>query len=315
MRRAYPVEPMQSVERLSRRSELSVLAFCVALFLVVNGPIWRHPLDPSVSIVASYAPIPPLVAVCLLLERKLSLGAFLLETVLIAILKFGITAILLIGFLMLQPAASAPPAVSSAPLPRARRARTTAAAPRPASVIPAEETGSLEGSVADAAGRAQEGALVFLSAGLERFRFAPPAGAAALAVGGGRFSPPVLAIEAGQPLAISSSDGRLHTLDVRAAGRTVMNAPVLARPRVVTVDEPAGICEARCDVHPDERGTLVVLAHPFATTSDAAGRFALRGVPAGEVTVTAVVPRAAAPAAARAVVPARARRDVAIRLD
>jgi hypothetical protein len=91
-----------------------------------------------------------------------------------------------------------------------------------------------------------------------------------------------------------------------------MNLPVLpGAPRTVTIAEPAGTCALRCDVHPEEKGALVVLAHPFFTVADAAGRFSLPGVPAADVEVTALLP-ARTPAAVRATVPARARADVAL---
>jgi len=299
--------------RLSRRWELAILAFCVGLFLVVNGPIWRHPFAPDISILASYVPIPLLVAAALLYESELTVGSFLVETLLIAILKFGVTATILISIFMLQPTPDVlPPRRIAAP---ARRAPHSPAAPEAPSVIADARRGELAGLVLDRVGKPVPGALVWVSSGLEAWRFPPPRETVVLKIGGG-FVPTLLAVAVRQPLLVSSSDGRLHTLDIRSGGRTVMNAPVLdAAPRAVTIEDAAGLCEVRCDIHPGERGALLVLAHPFATRAGADGRFALAGVPAGEVTLAALVTGTGKPAAVRVRVPARARAEVTLRVE
>jgi hypothetical protein len=283
----------EAFPRLSRRARAAILAFCVALFLVVQGPIWKHPYNPDASILWSYAPIPLLVLAALLVERKARLSTFLLETVLLAMLKFGVTASILISiwtFSTPPPMRKEPPHVAAVRPTPVHPAPEPAFAPTP---IPAAETGTVAGRATLADGRPASGALVYVSAGLESYRFATAAGAASVSVGAGTFLPDLVAARF---LRVTSRDGRLHTLDARTDRETLANIAVLASgtPRDIALPEARGIVSLRCDLHPAERGTAVVVAHPFVTTADADGRFELRGVPAGALELAAVTSTGAA---------------------
>src|SRR5204862_418299 len=83
--------------------------------------------------------------------RKLTFGSFLVETLLIAILKFGVTATILIAIFMLQPTPDVlPPRRISAPARVSPHPRLPPEAP---SVIPDARRGELAGLVLDGAGK------------------------------------------------------------------------------------------------------------------------------------------------------------------
>lgn len=81
-----------------------VLAHFV-LFLFVSGPIWEHPWQPNFAIFASYAPIPIVVVLALVLTRRLTLRTWLLDSLLVGVAKFVVTA----GALILLWATHRPP--------------------------------------------------------------------------------------------------------------------------------------------------------------------------------------------------------------
>src|SRR5438045_2587826 len=102
-RRRIPAVPRPELPRLTRAHRVAILAICVALFLFARGPIWLHPFSPDASILWSYAPIPFLVVAALLVEKKLRFASVLVETILLVILKFGITAAVLVSLWMWLP--------------------------------------------------------------------------------------------------------------------------------------------------------------------------------------------------------------------
>jgi hypothetical protein len=90
-------------------------------------------------------------------------------------------------------------------------------------------------------------------------------------------------------------DARLHTVRLTGDGQATANVPLT--PSSSSTELPAaepGNYQWACALHADERGTLVVVDHPYAAVSDGAGRFVLAGVAAGEVQL-AVVRHGSAP--------------------
>jgi hypothetical protein len=104
-----------------------------------------------------------------------------------------------------------------------------------------------------------------------------------------RYTPRVLGIRTGQPLAIRNSDPLLH--NVRADGK--LNQPFnMGHPiqgttfnRTFTTSEV--MVPFRCDVHAWMRAWIGVLDHPFFGVSGANGRVTLAGLPPGTYTVEA----------------------------
>lgn len=274
--------------RLTRVEKAGILAFCVGLFLFWHGPVWTHAGDPDASILTSYAPIPFLVGACLVRGRRLRLSTVLSETLLLAILKFGITATILMTIWIFVPS-KAPE--RSPPAERLAWAKPALPTPRPPSRIPAGSTGQLSGRVTDPDGEPQEGALVYVQSGLERFVFEPPPAPASLCIGAGRFVPELASAAAGQQLMVTSADASLHTLHVLdEKGETRLNVavPGSGQMRRIAIGEPTGLLRLRCEVHPKEQGKLLLLAHPFVTRAAGDGTFRLEGVPAGPVELAAL---------------------------
>jgi len=271
-----------------------ILTAVVTQFLFLHGLVWRKLYDLDASILWSYASIPLLVLLALSLSRRLDLRHFFLATLEITLLKFLITASVLVLVLVLGGSPGAPGggsvdrpiAIPSAPA----RAAAPPAAP---SIIPAERRGTLTGIVRDAAGAPAADAVVYLSGGVDAYRFAPRSDAVELSNDGTGFRPVVAAIQVGQPLVLRALDGRLHTLAAEDAdARQLFNAPVLSSgaPTTETFAEPYGVMSVWCTVAGagESSGRLVVVAHPFFTRTDAAGRFTLADVPAGELEVSAI---------------------------
>ncbi|GAC1374146.1 MAG: hypothetical protein NVS3B10_09140 [Polyangiales bacterium] len=283
---------------LSTVQTLVVLFVALGWFAFGVGPIWRHPWQPNRSIITSYLTIPPLVLVLLLASKRLSLVAWLFDSFRVAVFKFLITAFALVAMWATIPPSEQSPMTAPPPVPLGLAATSeTTFIPesrprRAATAVEDSARGRVRGRVVDADGRPVAGALAWIGAGLDAFDFDPPAEPLAVADDGSGFAPTVIA-QVGRRLDARSADGRLHTLlGVDATGATVFSVPLIAagtsRPLVFT--EPYGLARVRCGVHAEahteRESALLVLPHPFAATTDAAGAFEWR-VPAATVVLEA----------------------------
>lgn len=270
---------------LTRFQWIALLAVLLGVFLFAEGPIWEHPWDVDRAAWWSYLPIPFLVAGALAWKKRLRAPALLVDTIGVTMAKFAITYVVAIGLWV----------ASGGPPPRPALAATafaTRVAKRPPrrTEVP-HETGTIEGRVLSPDGTPDAGALVWISRGLERYRFASPADPIRLVHDGRRLSPDHAFVEVGQPIRVTASDGRLHTLHAkREDGRLAFNVPILpggaARP--FAPREEAGLVRIDCTVHADEDPAwLVVTRHPFHQATAADGRFRFERVPAGRVGIAA----------------------------
>jgi hypothetical protein len=286
----------EALPRMRRTQFWATLALALALFCFWTGPIWRHPWDieqVDQAILWSYIPIPLLVGAFLLWSRRFTLRAFFLDTLGVTLLKYACTFAfaLVLWDVSPTPAAAAPAARAVLPAPSDAPADVEPqGTPTP---INADETGVIEGTVEGEGGLAASGALVFVSAGLEAYTFAPPSEPVSLVNTGASVTPSVAAVQAGQTLLARSDDGRLHTLVAAKEGAALFNMPLLSsgEPRRAQIQEPHGHITVRCNVHDSSRekeGHLYVLSHPFFTMTDGQGRFRLSGVPAGSLRLLAV---------------------------
>lgn len=275
------------LRRMSRPQFWGVLALALAMFLFETGPIWRHPWDMSrlnQAIFWSYVAIPLLVIGCLAWSRRLSLRALFLDVLELTLLKYVCTFAFALVLWEVTPAPARPAAA-----PPHHQPVESEPAIAPTKIDPAS-TGVVEGTVVGADGRPAAGAVVFVSAGLEGYVFAPPAEPLELANGGAGMVPRAAVARVGQRLAARSADGRLHTLVASRGGETLFNMPLLSsgEPSHTKVRDGEGVVTIRCNAHrgSDEiEGHLLVLAHPFFARSDEGGRFRLNGVPAGRLQV------------------------------
>ncbi len=271
---------------LSRLDRLLLLAIAVALFVFLNGPVWRHLFDWDRTIGWSYAAVPPLVLLALALRHRFSWLAWLLHSLELVFWKFAITASILLLVLMR--------AGSQAPAPKPT---TMVAAPLPTVVLPPPPAarGGLCGRVLQAGVAAPPGTLVFISAGIGDFAWPAPTASLQLTNDGRGFEPALAAAQAGERITASSSDHHLHTLLMtQSESAWRLNAPVLAAgdPTPIQPGDVQGIVDVHCAVHgaAEHASQLVLLRHPFFQRLQGDGGFAFAGVPPGSVTLTALEP-------------------------
>lgn len=279
----------ETQERMSRAQFWSVLAVAFTLFLFEAGPIWRHPWDMDLlnrAIFWSYVAIPLLVVACLAWSKRLSLRGFFVDTLVLTLVKYTCTFACALVLWEVTPAPS-PTHVATAP--HAARSAVVEPMPVPTPIDPAK-TGTVSGTVLDAAGHPVAGALVWISGGLEEYVFAPPSEPVTIATTESGMSPPLSVVQAHQPILARSADGRLHTMIAVKDGKTLFNTPLLPSGAASRVSFRAaeGLVAVHCNVHPvavEARGQVLVLGHPFFGWTDERGHFDLRGVPAGRLTL------------------------------
>ena len=102
---------------------------------------------------------------------------------------------------------------------------------------------------------------------------------------GCRYTPPVVAITAGQKIAYRNSDATMHNVHTFHGGETDFNIaqPQGAADAVYEVPTPAGDepYRVRCDVHPWMSATVLVTDHTHHTITRDDGTFRLENVPPG----------------------------------
>ncbi len=130
---------------------------------------------------------------------------------------------------------------------------------------------------------------VYIKSGLEGKAFAPASEAVMLEQRGCQFIPRVVALRAGQTLAVKNSDPVSHNVHPMPKNNRDWNqqqAPGsadlqrrFARPEVMI--------PVKCNIHSWMRTYIAVLEHPFFAVTGEDGKFAFEGVPPGEYTVAA----------------------------
>lgn len=174
--------------------------------------------------------------------------------------------------------------------------RPAAPPPLPVTVDPAACGATVpdERLVVDGAGGVRDAVVILRGA-------APPAGSPSPEVlidnVGCRFAPHVAVVRRGQTVRVRNSDPVLHNAHPVLAAEPATSIANLALgvqgqtmdlTRRLAARLPAAgetVVRLGCDVHPWMRGWLVVVDHPYATVTDAAGRFTLSEVPPGAYTL------------------------------
>ncbi len=216
------------VRTLTTRERLAVLGAALSVFLFAAGPVWRHRWEPDAAILWSYAVIPAGVFAAFFRRGTPRLVPVLAESLLLSIMKFGITAFVLVTLWSF-----------GTPPPAARPGRLLEDLLRSKST-----RNSSSGSEDAGAGGARRAAA-----------------ALAISVGDGGFSSKVIALVPGGDVAFRSTDGRLHALELLSADGSIgANVPLLASgaPRLMSFEEISRFSSLRCAVHPEERADLSV---------------------------------------------------------
>ncbi len=137
--------------------------------------------------------------------------------------------------------------------------------------------------------------VVYVSKGLEGKKFPVPAEAVELNQVGCMYSPYVSAAMIGQTVKIKNSDPLLHNVHAlpRADGNSEFN---MGQPNQNMVDETTFakkmtakeiLVKIKCDVHDWMLAYVGVMENPFFAVSDKDGNYKIKGLPAGEYTITA----------------------------
>jgi hypothetical protein len=97
------------------------------------------------------------------------------------------------------------------------------------------------------------------------------------------FVPHVQVASLGSDLILKNSDPILHTVHARIGKETLFNVGLPHWRRVTKRLERAGVVRIDCDVlHTWMTAAIVVVTTPYFAVTDAAGSFALSGLPSGE---------------------------------
>ncbi len=97
------------------------------------------------------------------------------------------------------------------------------------------------------------------------------------------FQPYALPFHKDQKLVIKSSDPKSHNVRFSGIINTGINQMVAPQGELkVTLNSEKLPMELHCDIHPWMKGYLLVLDHPFFTTTATDGSFEIKGVPAGD---------------------------------
>jgi hypothetical protein len=138
-------------------------------------------------------------------------------------------------------------------------------------------------------GKSLQNVFVYVKDGLGDYAFPIPKEPVVLDQLKCRYTPRVLGIRTGQPLAIRNSDPLLH--NVRADGKHNqpfnMGHPIQGTSFNRTFSTTEVMVPFRCDVHAWMRAWVGVLDHPFFGVSGANGRVTLAGLPPGTYTIEA----------------------------
>lgn len=95
---SLPVDGIWTSVGFTREQFLTVVSLSTFLFLFIEGPLWDHLRDSHLArVVYSYAVIPPAVAGVQYLNGKLRWGLLIAATVVVALVKLVITAVIVVA--------------------------------------------------------------------------------------------------------------------------------------------------------------------------------------------------------------------------
>lgn len=131
---------------------------------------------------------------------------------------------------------------------------------------------------------------IYVKEGLPQGNFAVPAEPVILDQKGCRYSPHMLGIMAGQPLKITNTDTADHNIHDMPSKNQAFNESQMPtdKPITKTFTTPEMMIAVQCNQHPWMRAYINVMANPYFAVSAADGSYAIKNLPPGEYTLTAV---------------------------
>ncbi len=259
----------------------AVLLGALIVFSWLLGPFWAQEsaaFDAGPAIFWSYLVIPPLVAVALGARDLMSWRAFLTDSAIVALLKFVITAFVIVGTFSTVGHGAPTPTNTIA-----KAATTKKQGPPPSSDLTGIERRTVTGRVV-ADGRPVADALVWVATGLDELAFAPPTEPISLTNDGIAIRPTPVVLRTWQPLRLVGADARTHTIEGirRRDSEPQFNLPMVSGlVGMHRMARPGGLLRVRCVVHDraERAAHMLLLHHPYWTRTDADGRFRLADVP------------------------------------
>jgi plastocyanin len=138
-------------------------------------------------------------------------------------------------------------------------------------------------------GGALQNVFVYVKDGLGNRTFSAPQQAMVLDQKGCHYRPHVFGVMVGQPLEIVNSDPTLHNVHAMPKSNQEFNTgqPIQGMKFNHTFTTKEVMVPFKCDVHGWMNAYAGVLDHPFFATTDASGRFEIKGLPPGDYTIEA----------------------------
>jgi plastocyanin len=131
--------------------------------------------------------------------------------------------------------------------------------------------------------------VVYLSDGLGNRSFDPPKEPAVIEQKGCQYYPHVVALEASQKIKVENDDATTHNIHPLPANNREWNQSQAqgVPPFEATFGREEVSIPVKCNIHPWMKGYIAVFKHPFFAVTGKDGKFFLKGLPAGEYTITA----------------------------
>jgi len=138
-------------------------------------------------------------------------------------------------------------------------------------------------------GKSIANVFVYVKDGLGNYVYDQPAEPVTLNQEGCRYIPHVFGVRVGQPVEILNSDNTLHNVHGIPKTNQEFNQgqPIKGMKTTHTFTVPEVMVPFKCDVHGWMTSYVGVMTHPFFAVTDADGRFAIKGLPAGTYTIEA----------------------------
>ena len=130
--------------------------------------------------------------------------------------------------------------------------------------------------------------IVYISDGFGNRSFDPPTEPIVLEQKGCTYSPRILGMRARQELKVINDDPTTHNIHPVPQNNREWN--MSQPPGSSPIDETFAreeIIPVKCNVHPWMKGYIAVFKHPYFAVTGKDGKFVLKGLPAGNYTITA----------------------------
>lgn len=171
----------------------------------------------------------------------------------------------------------------------------TPPAPRPidmsasAACVKANPTPVMASDVVTGVNGALANAVVYVKAGLGRYRYPAPQTPVVLDQKNCMYTPHVLAVMVDQPFSVANGDPTMHNVHVMARHNRQWSSsqPVASAPLKSTFERPEFAIPVLCNIHPWMRAYVFAFDQPYFAVTGAGGAFTIKNLPPGTYTIEA----------------------------